>query len=459
MGRGRPLLLRVGTQGPRRVLIKTQWAKRFDQERKKSQWAQEAEGPRMPESRDRAVGATVPETQTHRSPPGLPRVRQAPVHSSHGSTGKQVEEFGSECIAPWQWIKNAAGWQQWGQFCRGGGGGNTELLAGLQALLEKAKPAQEPHRKAKGKGKPDGGGRPQASAATTDGALKKGKGQGSTITSDSELLKALEALVKKAQKEPESLLDGLQELVKKAVVGYGDGRAARRLRARHNKEASSDAGRAQTSSPEFCRPVAAEEQEGSTWTVVDRKQPKGQTQVQRWMIDPLVGGLVGFGVAKKRLSDGEKLGAHLIVACDQAELDSLLTLARAHDVKEKISVICRFSPTGHEAEAMQLPSIGPKGEKQVRTWPAVPFGSAGAPAVVHKVVLRSSFQAPDRKLATLRLQVPRVFQDEVGWANFCKQPNDKARQALGSIPGEANVAKKNLRLTKKLTLSIFPKKN
>ena len=152
------------------------------------------------------------------------------------------------------------------------------------------------------------------------------------------------------------------------------------------------------------------------------------------MIDPLVGGLVGFGVAKKRLSDGEKLGAHLIVACDQAELDSLLALAKSHEVQEKISVICRFNPTGHEAEAMQLPSIGPKGEKQVRTWPSVPLGTAGAPAVVHKVVLRSTFQAPDRKLATLRLQVPRIFQDEAGWTSFCKQPNDKARQSPGSNP-------------------------
>ena len=82
---------------------------------------------------------------------------------------------------------------------------------------------------------------------------------------------------------------------------------------------------------------------------------------------------------------------------------------------------------------MQLPSIGPKGERQVRTGPSVPLGAAGAPTVVHKVLLRSSFQAPDRKLITVRLQMPKIFQDEAGWAGFCKQPNDRARQALGPI--------------------------
>ena len=226
------------------MMMKILWAKNFDQERMKSQRAQEARSPRLAESKDRAtVGVSIPPAHVHCSPSGLPRDDQAPVLPSHGSPSAQVEsDFGHECIAPWQWIQTATGWQQWGQFCRGGGGEHSELLAGLQALLTKVKTAPATPAKAKGKGKHDGGGHPPASSPSTGGASKKGKGQGSAITNDGELLKALEALVKKAQKEPETLLDCLQELVKMAVVGYGEGRAARRIRAKQAKETSGDFG-------------------------------------------------------------------------------------------------------------------------------------------------------------------------------------------------------------------------
>ena len=47
-------------------------------------------------------------------------------------------------------------------------------------------------------------------------------------------------------------------------------------------------------------------------------------RLQQWTLEPLVGGTIGFGMAKKWLSDGTALGAHLVVVCEQAELDAAL---------------------------------------------------------------------------------------------------------------------------------------
>ena len=223
------------------------------------------------------------------------------------------------------------------------------------------------------------------------------------------------------------------------MAGYGQGRAARRERAKLHSSGGGSGDQthlvqqaSKAVAPEFCRPVVGEEEAGSTWTVVETKKKKDSAPVQKWMIDPLVGGLIGVGMAKKRHSDGDKLNAHLVVACEQSELDALLSLARAHALQDKISVVCRFNPE-QEATALQLPSIGPKGQRQVRSWPTVPLGSGGGPDMKHRAVLRSAFKAPDRKLVTLRLQVPKVFQEPTSWTALCKQPNDRARQALGPI--------------------------
>ncbi|CAE7539387.1 unnamed protein product [Symbiodinium sp. CCMP2456] len=267
----------------------------------------------------------------------------------------------TEDIQPWDWIQTPIGRMQWGHFCRGGGG-NGELLAGLQELLAKAKKNDLGDKGAKFVATSPT--LSSASSATVTGAAK-GKGQGNVIKNDAELLGALEGVVKAAKKDPGVLLDALQGLIKRAMAGYGQG-------------------------------------------------------------------LIGFGMAKKRLSDGDKLNAHLIVACEQSELDALLSLARAHALQDKISVVCRFNPE-QEAAALQLPSSGPKGQRQVRSWPAMPLGSSGGPDMKHRAVLRSAFKAPDRKLVTLRLQVPKVFQEPTTWTAFCKQPNDRARHALGPI--------------------------
>ena len=84
-------------------------------------------------------------------------------------------------------------------------------------------------------------------------------------------------------------------------------------------------------------------------------------------MDPLAGGVVSFPIAKKRLSEGTPLQANLIIAHDQSEADTLISLARAHAVTDKAAVVCRFQPT-KEASSMQLPSIGPRGQRQVRAW-------------------------------------------------------------------------------------------
>ena len=51
-----------------------------------------------------------------------------------------------------------------------------------------------------------------------------------------------------------------------------------------------------------------------------------------------------------------------------------------------------------------------------------------------KLVLKpSTFKAPDRSLATIRLQILKAFLENAKWAEASKQPNDFARRALGPV--------------------------
>ena len=414
--------LREGTQEPARV-NKTQRAKSRVQERAKSLRAKEAEGPA-------ACAMDPSDPGRDGSPPGLP-IGDMPPCASHGNDTKVRGIL--EDVSPQDWLWTKAGWQQWGHFCRGGAG-PSELLSGLQELLAKVK--QEDSGKAKGKGakgaQPKGGGDPPA-APSAPGGDNKGKGQGGSISNDAELVLALEGLVKAAKKDPSHLLDQLQKLVEKAVLGYGQGRAARRARAKEKAASGTAAGAANVESetPAFCKPVGTESQ-GDAWVTVVSKKRQQQGQVQQWTIDPLVGGLVGFGVAKTRLTNGEALKAHLVVANDALALSALLSLAKAHELTEKVAVVCRFEPT-EGATTLQLPSVGPKGQKQVRSWPAVALGVAGKPEIKHSVVIKTSYAVPDRKLSTLRVQIPREFQDGEAWTAVCKQPAEHTVKALGAF--------------------------
>ena len=65
---------------------------------------------------------------------------------------------------------------------------------------------------------------------------------------------------------------------------------------------------------------------------------------------------------------------------------------------------------------MQLPSVGPGGKRQVRSWPVVPLCDAGGPTLQQKLVLKpASFKVPDRSLETIRLQIPQAFLDDATW--------------------------------------------
>ncbi|CAE7287846.1 unnamed protein product, partial [Symbiodinium sp. CCMP2456] len=341
-----------------------------------------------------------------------------------------------ENIAPWDWVQTTTGWARWADFCRGGGG-QSELLLGLQELLVKVKrqESRDAKGKAKGKGKKNKETNDSSTTTSSEGANKKGKGQGSNISNDADLLQALEHIVKEARKDPSTLLDNVQAVVQRAVAGYGQGRAARRMRAKLHSQGNEHEGggheqNPKSVAPDFCRPVG-EEAHGDSWTIVRSKKPT-KAPVEQWTLDPLVGGVIGYGIAKKRLSDGIALSAHLVIACEQSELDSLQALARTHELKDKVAVICRFTPdTDTEAKTVQLPSIGPRGQKQVRSWPIVPLGGGGGPEIKHKAVLKSSFTVPDRQLITLRIQVPKEFKDTEAWASFCNKPNEHTKNALG----------------------------
>ena len=171
------------------------------------------------------------------------------------------------------------------------------------------------------------------------------------------------------------------------------------------------------------------------WAVVARRRGQDNVQppVQNWIVDPLAGGVVSSAVAVKRISEGLPLQATLVVAHAQAEVDKLVSLARAHGITDKVAVVCRFTPEG-KAGTMQLPSVGPGGKRQVRSWPVVPLGDAGGPALQQKLVLKpSTFKVPERSLETIRLQIPKAFLDDATWAVACKQPSDFAKRALGSV--------------------------
>ncbi|CAE6971378.1 unnamed protein product, partial [Symbiodinium sp. CCMP2456] len=214
---------------------------------------------------------------------------------------------------------------------------------------------------------------------------------------------------------------GLRAAMRRHIAGLDVGNTSQQARAQA----------ARPTEPSFCRPVSREDHAGSDWTMVEGRRKQGAA-VQQWNVDPLVGGLLGLGVVKRRLADGMPLGGHLVVSNDQAELDTIGSLARSHELKEALSVICRFVPTG-EAKTMQLPSVGPKGQKQVRSWPAVTVSAGNSPAPQRKAVLKATFAAPDRKLVTLRLQVPKAFCEPSQWDPLCKQPNDLVRRSLGPV--------------------------
>ena len=125
--------LRAGTQEPRKV-NKTQNTKRKEQERVKSQTAEEAGCP------------TVRPPIAQASPLGLPGLSVSPPCASHGGDEAELAD------TPWDWIQTRNGWQQWGHFCKGGGGEQSELLSGLQELLARIKKPEAANSQAKGKG-------------------------------------------------------------------------------------------------------------------------------------------------------------------------------------------------------------------------------------------------------------------------------------------------------------------
>ena len=335
-----------------------------------------------------------------------------------------------------------------GHFCRGGGrASDKDILEGLQEFLGRFRNApalgdNQDNMKggAKGKSKQGKGEGGKTSSSSTSAAkvtvtdASKGKGQGSAIQNEGELLAALEKLVIKAKRDPSNLLDDLQSLAQRASAGYGSGRAARHHRAalarqetqpEAAKDRAASEGNIKQVAPDFCRPVSGDAEGEAPWTLVTKRgvQNNDQAQVQNWIVDPLARG--------KRISEGAPLQANVVVAHAQADVDKLVPLARAHAITDKVAVVCRFTPEG---KRLQLPSVGPGGKRQVRSWPVVPLGDAGGPALQQKPVLKpSTFKAPDRSLETIRLQIPKVFFDDATWAVACKQPSDFAKRALGPV--------------------------
>ena len=346
-------------------------------------------------------------------------------------------------ILPW-----ASGPVPWGHFY---------ILEGLQEFLGRFRnaPAQGDNQDnmkggAKGKSKQGKGEGGKPSSSSTSAAkvtvtdASKGKGQGSAIQNEGELLAALEKLVMKAKRDPSNLLDDLQSLAQRASAGYGSGRAARRHRAalarqetqpEAGKDRAASKGNTKQVAPDFCRPVSGDAEGEAPWTLVTKRgmQNNDQAPVQNWIVDPLAGGVISSAQASKRISEGAPLQANIVVAHTQADVDKLVSLARAHAITDKVAVVCRFPPEG-KAGTMQLPSVGPGGKRQVRSWPVVPLGDAGGPALQQKLVLKpSKFKAPDRSLETIRLQIPKVFLDDATWTVACKQPSDFAKRALGPV--------------------------
>ena len=359
-------------------------------------------------------------------------------------------------------------WIPWHTFCRGGGRpSDSKILEGLQAFIasvmkEDGEAPAQGGKKGKAKGS-------QASPATLGDADGKGKAKKGNAKSqasaqqednpDQALLGAIQRLAQRAEKNPSGLLGRLQNIVQKAVDhkpldgGRGARKRKQRKRERDALQETSHAedgngnGKGKGTGVSFCQPLRqpAQAQWGldspdNPWKIVAKKgKTKGEAKDSGysdciWIVDPCVGGVVSFSVAKTRVSKDGKIGAAYVVVRNIKEVEELRLLASTHETKEKTILVCAFEVEDKAASTLvSLPSIGPRGRKQIRQWKRFPLCKTDTVPTATSLVVTSTFAPPDRQLESLRVHIPKDFVEPELWKSILKDTPGFVTNALGKI--------------------------
>ena len=102
------------------------------------------------------------------------------------------------------------------------------------------------------------------------------------------------------------------------------------------------------------------------------------------------------------------MNAQWIQAKDAREATRLLDIARVHDCKAKVGVVFQGCDDKLKNSRKQFPSVSKKGQKAIVSWNVVAFAGAGSPEPQEAFILKSTFQAPQRKL-------PKAFVEPSSW--------------------------------------------
>jgi hypothetical protein len=352
------------------------------------------------------------------------------------------------------------GWVPWRAFCRGGAKpakSEADLLQGLRELLAaysaptqqkgKGTDADTGLQKGKGKGpnqtsapqkskgtKPDpssgfgkskGKGYGKSKGPDPNAVSQKGKGKAPTrkvVPAGNDLLEALKRIVARADQDPAGLIQRLGSLVTQATAGKNlrPTRADRKARAKAKKGTTFDKGHIDTGT--LVDPGHQGHKEQNSWVEVARKGSVAKHEPGPWRLDMARENVISVAEAQRKLQDDEPMNAQWIQAKDAREATRLLDIARVHDCKAKVGVVFQGCDDKLKSNRKQFPSVNKKGQKAIVSWNVVALAGVGPPEPQEAFILKSTFQAPQRKLRMLRVSIPKAFVEPSSWREVAINP-------------------------------------
>ena len=79
-------------------------------------------------------------------------------------------------------------------------------------------------------------------------------------------------------------------------------------------------------------------------------------------------------------------------------------------------MVCAFEVDERaDSTLVSLPSIGPRGRKQIRQWKCFPLCKSDTVPTGTSLVVTSTFTPPDRQLESLRVYIPKNFIEPEIW--------------------------------------------
>jgi hypothetical protein len=132
--------------------------------------------------------------------------------------------------------------------------------------------------------------------------------------------------------------------------------------------------------------------------------------------------VISVAEAQRKLQDDEPMNAQWIQAKDAREATRLLDIARVHDCKAKVGVVFQGCDDNLKSNRKQFPSVNKKGQKAIVSWNVVALAGVGPPEPQEAFILKSTFQAPQRKLRMLRVSIPKAFVEPSSWREVAINP-------------------------------------